>query len=796
MKVSINWLKRYVVIEEDALTLAKDLTMFGLNVEEVIEQQPRFKGVVFGKVLEVSRHPSADKLSVCKVEAGGPEPLNIICGAPNVAEGQSVPVAIHGASLPGGLKIKRSKIRGIVSEGMICSEVELGIGDDSSGIMVLDFETKPGTPLEEVLGSKDTILDIEVTPNRPDQLSHFGVAREIAAMYKRGLKLPETISLDDLSDFDLAIDDKDDCPRYTAAFIDNVNIAPSPKWMQELLISVGMKPINNIVDITNFILMELGQPLHAFDRDRLEGDKIRVRRAEKGEKIVTLDEVERELDEEILVIADASKPVAIAGVMGGIDTEVTGSTKRVLLESALFERRLIRRARKKFRLETEASYRFEREGDIGITKFALERAAYLVREMQAGECDSRCRDLITSKESLKERKVPLRVKQVNRLMGTHLDANDIAEILGRLEFKAEPSKLKVDVLVPSFRRDIDAEVDLIEEVARVYGYENIGKDEEKRTNIFSKRNQDERRNEAICDFLTMRGFAEVVTSSFVDSNDLEKLGWSSDDRRMNALRISNPLTEAQSLLRTSLLPGLVNVAKRNLSAEAEGLKIFEMGKVFIKKDVEDGLPDEELHLTALMSGNSAPLQWFEKPRKFDIYDLKGEIESLFKFIGMNEDITMQTHTERPGILRYLMDGNGIVEAGIMHRSVLKRFDLEEDILFFDMCLDELPKAAISTKKFSQIIQYPSVKRDLCLVVDEGVYFEDIKRIIVQEAKHLDSITPFDYYHDGNLGEGKKSYTVRLTFRSEKGTLESERVDAIIEKLLEELRNRLHVKLRS
>ncbi|RKZ08132.1 phenylalanine--tRNA ligase subunit beta, partial [bacterium] len=363
MKVSINWLKRYVVIEEDALTLAKDLTMFGLNVEEVIEQQPRFKGVVFGKVLEVSRHPSADKLSVCKVEAGGPEPLNIICGAPNVAEGQSVPVAIHGASLPGGLKIKRSKIRGIVSEGMICSEVELGIGDDSSGIMVLDFETKPGTPLEEVLGSKDTILDIEVTPNRPDQLSHFGVAREIAAMYKRGLKLPETISLDDLSDFDLAIDDKDDCPRYTAAFIDNVNIAPSPKWMQELLISVGMKPINNIVDITNFILMELGQPLHAFDRDRLEGDKIRVRRAEKGEKIVTLDEVERELDEEILVIADASKPVAIAGVMGGIDTEVTGSTKRVLLESALFERRLIRRARKKFRLETEASYRFEREGD-------------------------------------------------------------------------------------------------------------------------------------------------------------------------------------------------------------------------------------------------------------------------------------------------------------------------------------------------------------------------------------------------------------------------------------------------
>jgi phenylalanyl-tRNA synthetase beta chain len=525
VKVSLAWLRRYVEIEEPPEALAHDLTMFGLNVEEIHRTGALFSGVVYGRVLGVEKHPKADKLSLCTVDVGRGEPISIVCGASNVRPGIAVPVALHGAILPDGFKIKRTKIRGETSEGMICSERELAIGEDAEGIMVLPFEEQPGTDLGSRLATGDVILDIEVTPNRPDQLCHLGIAREIAALYQRPLVVPEAFSLDKDQKFRLEIENAKDCPRYSAAFIDDVTIGPSPLWMQDLLTAVGVKPISNLVDITNFVLMELGQPLHAFDRDKLSKDTIIVRRARRGESLVTLDGEKRDLDKELLVIADADRPVALAGVMGGEETEVTERSTRILLESAMFERRLIRSARQRFKLETEASYRFEREGDVGIAKTALERACYLIKAIDAGEPRPACSDLVPDPSVLEGVRLPLRVSQANRVMGTHLSASDLSTLLVRLELESSGSDDRIEVSIPSFRRDLKQEIDLIEETARLYGYDNIGRDSSHRGYVFAKRHELDRSRQSICDYLAARGFAEVITTSFMDPEDPARVGW-------------------------------------------------------------------------------------------------------------------------------------------------------------------------------------------------------------------------------------------------------------------------------
>lgn len=798
MKVSLNWLRRYVDIDEDPEVLARDLTMFGLNVEEIMRLKPEFDGVVFGRVLDVVRHPKADKLVLCSVDAGGEKPLRIVCGAPNVSRGIGVPVAVHGALLPGGFKIKKTKIRGEASEGMICSEKELGLGEDADGIMVLDFDEEPGTDLVSKLGNDDVVLDIEVTPNRPDQLCHFGIAREIAALYKRPLKTPELSELGEDDSFDLSIERGEDCPRYSAAFIDNVEVAPSPPWMQELLKAVGVKPINNVVDVTNYVLMELGQPLHAFDRDTLERDSIVVRRAKDGEMLVTLDGEKRELDRGILVIADAERPVALAGVMGGKETEVTDKTSRILLESAMFERRLIRRARQKFKLETEASYRFEREGDAGIMKHALERTCRLLEEIGAGKPAPSCRDLVANRQMLEERRVQLRVSQANRLMGTHLSASDLASLLERLGLISSVSEDKIDVEIPTFRRDISQEVDLIEETARLYGYEMIGRDTSSSINVFSERSQGDIRNNKICNYLASRGFAEIVTTSFMDPGDPKRLGLEEKDRRSKAIEIENPLSSSSSLLRTSLLPGALNVIRRNIASESEGLRIFELGKVFLPEKSGKGLPDEELHLAVVFSGNSEPLQWLEKARPSDFFDMKGELEGLMHrfFVDPAELEISRSGAGVDGfVFEWLFDGRPVAEGGKISKGVASCFEIDNEIYYFDISLDALEGIGAKSR-YSDVSPYPVVKRDLCLIAGEKVTFADITNLIKKRAKFLESVSLFDYYRGGHLGEGERSYTFRMNFRSPEGTLEDETVDAEIERVLEGLKRDLKVKLRS
>lgn len=793
MKVSLEWLRRYVEIIETPEALAHDLTMFGLNVEEICRAETEFSGVVFGRVLEVEKHPKADKLSICRVDAGGDEPLRIVCGASNVRPGIGVPVAVHGAVLPNGFKIKRTKIRGEASEGMICSEKELAIGEDAEGIMELSFEEEPGTDLGSRLSSGDVILDIEVTPNRPDQLCHLGIAREIAALYQRSMTIPGSLPLEQDDSFRLEIEKHEDCPRYSAAFVEDVKVGPSPDWMQEMLTAVGVKPINNVVDVTNFVLMELGQPLHAFDRDRLSKDTIIVRRARKGENLVTLDGEKRKLDGEILVIADAERPVALAGVMGGEETEVTDSTKRVLLESAMFERRLIRSTRQRFKLETEASYRFEREGDIGITKFALERACELLKANEVGEPGSSCRDLMPDPSALQESSLPLRISQANRVMGTNLSVADLSTLLERLELSSTASDQEINVSVPSFRRDLKQEIDLIEEAARLYGYDNIGRDAGYRGYVFARRDESDRSKQGLCDYLSARGFAEVITTSFMDPEDPVKIGWKEADPRRNALPIENPLTAIQSHLRTSLLPGLLHVVRRNTPGEHEGLRLFEMGKVFMPET--KGLPTEELHLIALFARKALPLQWLEKQRTFDYFDMKGELEALLELTGVQMQTlrTVRAGDEDQGYLFNLYNDKMLLgECGMLSRRVASRFNIDINLFYFDILLEGLRSAE---GIYNAISPYPAVKRDLCLVANEKVTFSDITNLIKKRAKNLETISLFDYYRDGRIGEGRRSYTFRLGFRSTEGTLDDAAVDREIERILGSLKRDLQVTLR-
>ncbi|MCX5753334.1 MAG: phenylalanine--tRNA ligase subunit beta [Candidatus Krumholzibacteria bacterium] len=797
MKISLTWLKRYVPIEEDAATLARDLTMFGVNVEGIESLAPPFTGVVLGRVLEVKKHPGADRLSLCTVDAGGARPLGIVCGAPNVAAGMRVAVAVEGAVLAGGLRIKKSKIRGVVSEGMICSESELGLSENHSGIMSLDFDGKPGVSLEGKLGQSEYVFDLEVTPNRPDLLCHFGIAREIAALYRRKLVLPDRFELGAGGDFNLRIESGADCPRYTAAFVDDVIVAPSPAWMQNLLKSVGLGAINNIVDATNFVLMELGQPLHAFDRDTLAKDTIVVRRAKKGEKIVTLDGVERELDPGMLVIADDARPIAVAGVMGGRDTEVKAETKRLVIESAMFDPRLVRDARQRLKLETEASYRFEREADSGIMMDAAARACRLIQEMGAGTPSPACAESIHDPRSLERRTVSLRVSHANRVMGTELAGDDIAALLDRLELPSRSYGETVHVSIPTFRRDILEEIDLVEEAARVYGYENIGRDESARCSIFSEVPAEDLRKSSLVDFLVSRGFAEVVTSSFMDPADAGRMGWDGRDERAGPLRVANPLTEAQSALRTSLIPGLLGVVRRNTRAEQEEIRIFELGKVFLPGPERAGLPREELHIGALFARHATPLEWMAPRRQSDFFDMKGELEALLDRLGLLEEVKMmKPHDGKGQIFQWLLGGAVLAEGGLIAKGVSEGFDVDSPIFYFDLRLDELPPAGGGWPRFEAMSQYPAVKRDLCIVVADRVRYAEVRNIIMQQAQYLDSIRVFDYYRGGHLGEGKRSYTFRLSFRSSENTLDSIAVDREVHRIVGALQRELGAALRT
>jgi len=798
MLVSVSWLKRYVDINVPAKTLASDLTMLGLNVERSQTTGVEEKAIVIGRVLEVGRHPDADRLSVCRVDVGTAQPLDVVCGAPNVAAGQFVPVALDGAQLPDGTKIRRSKIRGVVSNGMICSEIELGLGDDANGIMVLDGKHVPGTPASEVLGASDTIFEIEITPNRPDHLSHLGVAREIAARYETAVRYPfRPVDPGPARDgLTIDIESPPDCPRYVGRVVRNLTVAPSPAWLRNALEQVGVNSINNVVDISNYVMLEMGQPLHAFDVSKLGGLKIAVRRGRASEHIRALNDVVYQLNESQLIITGEDRPVAVAGVIGGLETAVTAETTDILLESAAFDPRLVRKTRKSMNISTEASYRFERGADRTACRTASDRACELVMEL----CGGTPGELVDAYPNPPEpRTVRIRRRNTQRILGIDLEVGDIARLLERLHFenvRVEDDAVTVDT--PSFRLDITEEMDLIEEVARLYGYERIGKGWDFHTTTFGRLDPFDELVRSVTDHLVSRGFTEVITSSFADGSEPPLMGWAESDPRRRQLEIRNPLTSNQRYLRSSLLPGVVELIRRNFDYGMRCVSVFHIGKTFVLSGAETGLPEERWMLLLATTRPDAKDFWNQFKLATDLFDIKAEIESL----GMSQNIDIQGrlgyHFDREaGTFTYADRRETVIEGGIVPAGLAHALALEQAVWYAQIDLAKLFQLRSGARKFKPLPEYPVSKRDLSLVTSAGISYGDIEKSLVRSAgRLLESVQVFDVYRGPSLPEAATAYGVRLIFRSPERTLTDAEIDNVLEKVIQKLRSELGVTLRS
>ena len=650
MKFTRNWLKEY--IDDSALTstqLADHLTMLGLEVDSVEELFTDLSPLKTGLILSAEKHPNADKLQVCQVQIGE-ETHQIVCGAPNARAGLKVVVALPGTVLPGNFKIKTSKVREVESAGMICSERELGLSEDHTGIMELPDDVGHGQTFTEVMGLADTMIEVDLTPNRPDCTSVIGIAREVGGVVRKPLTLPVTNRQVTVTDnrFTVEVEAAELCPRYAARLITGVKIGPSPWWLRRRLLSVGLRPINNVVDITNYVMMEYGQPLHAFDFDNLAGGKIVVRLPRNGEEtFTTLDNVERKIDSETLLICDGEKPVALAGIMGGLNSEVTDATTTVLLESACFNPISIRRSARKVNLSTDASYRFERGVDPGGTVNAMDRAVELLCKVADGVAEETGADVYKGQRPVATE--TMKISRTAELLGISLDYATISDHLESIGFTCiSTDDDTIEVTVPSFRVDIEREADLVEEIARLYGYNNIpttlpGAD----LSYPEQDSQRIKRGEATA-MLRSIGFSEAVNYSFSDERHLDSLGLNPDDFRRNVVKIINPLSEEQGVMRTMLLPGLLENVRRNLSYQKNSVQLFEIGKVFSPRE-EGSLPRETMHIGAVLSGNrfgeNSPLHFPAQP--VDIFDAKGAVEHLLEEMRLDQGSAGEIEFVRP-----------------------------------------------------------------------------------------------------------------------------------------------------
>jgi len=797
MNVTLNWLKTYIDFEFSPRELADRLTMLGVEVESIKQLGTELEGVIVGSVTAIRPHPNADKLVLCQVDTGGTEALQIVCGAPNVREGMLAPVATIGATLPVGLTIKRAKLRGETSQGMLCSEKELGLSDDAAGLMELPTDTPLGTPLSEALGLDDVVFELEITPNRPDCLSLVGIAREIRAETGNPLK-PPTFDLKesgtnarDLTS--VTIDAPDLCPRYAARVIQSVKVAESPAWLQQRLASVGIGVINNIVDITNFVLMEYGQPLHAFDYDKLTENRIVVRRATDGEHITTLDEVERELTPDMLVIADAEKPVALAGIMGGYDSEITETTCDVLLESAYFNPSSVRATAKALGISTEASYRFERGADPGAVLAALDRAAQLIAELAGGTVCGGIVDVYPGQQPLTQ--IHLRPERVNFVLGTTLEAVEMAQILNRLGFDVDTTGEVYHVTVPTFRSDVTREIDLIEEIARVHGYDNIPTTLPKGDIPVPAPNSKTEVRRRIKYFLLGAGLMEAVNYSFCDPNCFDKIRLNANDPLRNTLQLRNPLSPEMSVLRTTLTPSLLENAQHNRNHQIDTIALFEIGSVFLQ-DSEEKEPER---VTGILAGQVGEGVYSDPYRPPDFFDIKGLVEGMLEVCGV-VDWTLQktdVRTFHPGRnAEVLMGDKRIGVFGEVHPEVLENYDLPYKAYLFEFDLEGLAEATAFAKRFEPISIYPKVARDLAIVVNKEILSDmPTELIYTTGGDSVDSVRLFDVYEGEQVPEGKKSLAYTITYHSATETLTDKAVNALHDEVVKRLNQELGAELR-
>lgn len=794
MLVSLSWLKEFVDIDEDAKTIAEGLTMSGSKVEGIKSYGEEISNVVVGQIVSLEKHPNADKLWVGIVDIGS-EKLQIVTGAENIKVGAYIPVALHGATLPGGVKIKRSKLRGVESEGMMCSAEELGLDESllpeyqRNGIFILP-PLPLGMDINEALQLKDDVLEFEITPNRPDCLSVVGIARETAATFRKSFRMPEirVTEVEEPNPARVTIETPDLCYRYVARVVKNVKIGPSPIWMQVRLLKAGIRPINNVVDVTNYVMLELGQPLHAFDLDKVKNKHIIVRRARDGEKLVTLDGKERILDSSMLVIADEEKAIGLAGVMGGENTEITDSTVNILIESANFKGSNIRHTSKKLGLRSEASARFEKGLDPEITVLACERAAQLMEKYCGGEV---LKGIVDEYPKPMERTVlTVRPDRINKFLGTNLATSEMIEILRSLEFEVVEKGEELEIKVPHFRKDVTMEADIAEEIARLYGYNNIEDSLMKNAQTtLGSLTKEQQLEEKAREVLLACGLNEIVTMSFMGERDLDRINVPKDSVLRKAVKIINPLGEEQSLMRTTLLPFMLNVAYTNYSRKVGEFRAFEISRVFLPKELPlKELPEEVKTISLGMYG-----------KEVDFYTIKGVIEELLEVMGIVdvEYVRAEEPSYHPGRSAKILFKEEVLGVfGEVHPDVLENYDLPVRVYAGELNLDKIIKFANVDKKYTPLPKYPAVERDIAVVVDKDLFVAEVEKVIKEAGRgFVEKTALFDVYKGPNIPEGKKSVAFSIWYRSYEKTLTDEEVNEVHARIVKALEEKLGAKLR-
>ena len=809
MKISYNWLKNYLQLDIDPEHVSRVLTDCGLEVEGIEHYESLkggLKGVLIGEVMTCEKHPDSHHLSVTTVNIGRPELLHIVCGANNVAAGQKVPVATIGTILHSGneaFEIKKSKIRGELSEGMICAEDELGLGESHEGIMVLDPSAKIGTTAKDYFGLyEDEVYEIGLTPNRSDATSHYGVARDLAAAInnrteeKGGLKLIlPSVKAFKVDNHDLPVqvivESPEACPRYSGVTIKGVKVTSSPVWLQNYLKAIGLRPINNIVDVTNFVLMELGQPLHAFDADQIKGNKVIVKKLSKGTKFITLDALTRELGAEDLMICNQEEGMCIGGVFGGIHSGVTNETVNIFLESAYFDPTHIRKTSKAHGLKTDASFRFERGTDPNNTIYALKRAALLIKEVAGGMISSEIVDIYPI--PIENKQIEINFERVNKLIGKSIEPTIIRSILESLEITVLNQDEEGMLLsVPTFKADVDREADVIEEILRIYGYNNIEIGDRLNSTLSYRPKPDiEKMRNVIADFLVANGFCEIMT------NSLTKTDYYQDNQEFlseNCARVLNPLSRDLEVMRQTLLYGGLESIAYNFNRKANDLRFFEFGNVYKylpEKTAEQNVTkkyNERQQLAIYLTGRKEQESWKNTDSNIDFFDLKKTVYSILIRLGIKEkDITTESLTGHsiPQGLSLIVRQKKVAEFGIISNSLNKQFDLRFPVYYASLNWDDLIRICGNNKiTFTDISRYPEVRRDLALVLNNETTFADIQRIANQYGKKiLRKVNLFDVYEGDKIEAGKKSYAVSFILQDEEKTLAEKEIDSFMNRLM-------------
>ena len=820
MNVSYKWLKRYLDFDLTPEEVSAALTSLGLEtdcVEKVESIKGGLAGLVVGEVLTCVDHPDSDHLHITTVDLGDGVPTQIVCGAPNVAAGQKVIVATVGTKLYDGDKefaIKKSKIRGVESFGMICAEDEIGVGSDHNGIIVLPSDIKAGTPARDYYGIEDDyVIEVDLTPNRVDGASHYGVARDLAAWLKQNGK-PYKLTMPSADGYkadrqdgavEVTVENTEACPRYSGVTIRGVKVGESPKWLKDLLSTIGQRPINNIVDITNFILLGLNQPLHCFDLAKVKGGKVVVKTCAEGTKFVTLDGVERTLTERDLMICNAEEPMCIGGVFGGLDSGVTDTTTDIFLESAYFHPTWIRKTARRFGLNTDASFRYERGIDPNTTVYNLKVAAMLIKEVAGGEI---CGDIV----DVKSREFPafpveLHYDYVNGLIGKTIEKDTVKSILESLEMKiVSETDDCLNILVPTYRVDVQRPCDVVEDILRVYGYNNVEFTDAVRSNLSSKTATDFKNDmqELVSQQLTAIGFNEIM------NNSLTSVSYYADGEtypEASAVKVMNPLSNDLMLMRQTLLYGGLESIAHNINRRSGNLKMYEFGNCYQYDASADNSErvlaqfGENTELGIWITGKNHDGNWAEAPRDVTVFDLKRVVEDIFARLGVQDkELTTKqiSNDVYAPVLQYENRGGKLIaEMGVVAAKQLKRLDIHQPVYFAHINWDALMKmCAKKSVTFADLPKTQPVKRDLALLIDKSVTFDDVRRVVTQSEKRLlRSVTLFDVYEGKNLEAGKKSYAISLTLQDDQNTLQDKQIDAVMSKVIKNLEKQLDAKLR-